>query len=116
MRIERLAIGFVCLLAFCAPTEDPSGAGTAGERVVRMHITQDPASLSLIGKTDANAEIFAMRLTDALVQYDDKLVIRPLLAESWEFSESEKTITFKLRENVRWHDAGDFGRCAVHDQ
>ena len=106
MRLERLAIGFVCVLAFCAAPEDPSGAKTPAraERVVRMHISQDPASLSLIGKTDLNSEIFGIRLTDALVQYDEKLVIRPLLAESWEFSKDRKTLTFKLRDNVRWHD------------
>jgi len=101
-----LALVFVCLLAACAPAEGPPDAGTAaaGERVVRMHITQDPASLSLIGKTDLNAEVVGIRLTDALVQYDEKLVIRPLLAKSWEFSKSGRSITFKLRENVRWHD------------
>ena len=103
MKLEQrvcLVLAFVCLLASCAPP----GTGPQAERVVRMHITQDPASLSLIGKTDLNSEIFGMRLTDALVQYDDKLVIRPLLAESWKFSKDEKTITFTLRENVRWHD------------
>jgi peptide/nickel transport system substrate-binding protein len=69
-----------------------------------MHITQDPASLSLIGKTDLNTEVVAMRLTDALVQYDEQLVLQPLLAESWAFSEEDRTITFKLRDGVRWHD------------
>jgi peptide/nickel transport system substrate-binding protein len=105
MRPEQrlcFALGFVCLLASCSPAEAPSGV--AAERVVRMHITKDPASMSLIGKTDLNAEIFAMRLTDALVQYDDKLILQPLLAESWQLSEEDKTITFTLRENVRWHD------------
>ena len=96
------AIVLVGLLAHCAPADSPSkGAGSvagspqAGERVVRMHITADPASLSLIGKSDLNSEIVAMRLSDALVQYDDQLVIRPLLAESWEVSEAERTITPK---------------------
>ncbi len=106
MKLEQrlfLALAFVCLLGSCATPDGPSHEGRA-ERVVRMRITQDPASLSLIGKTDLNAEIFGMRLTDALVQYDENSVIRPLLAESWDYSESEKTITFKLRENVRWHD------------
>ena len=105
MKLEQrlcLVLAFVCLVGSCAA---PDGSPTTGaQSVVRMHITQDPASLSLIGKTDLNAEIFGMRLTDALVQYDEKLVIRPLLAESWEFSENEKTVTFTLRENVRWHD------------
>ena len=106
MKLERLAIGFVCLLAFCAAPQDSPGAETqaGAERVVKMYISQDPASLSLIGKTDFNAEVFGIRLTDALVQYDEKVVLRPLLAESWELSEVEKTLTFKLRDNVRWHD------------
>ena len=90
-----LVVAWVGLLVHCAGTETP-----VGEQVVRMHLTQEPASLSLIGKTDLNTEIVAMRLTDALVQYDHRLVIQPLLAESWEFSEAERSITFKLRKRI----------------
>jgi len=90
------------LLLHCAPADVTDQQH--GERLVRMHITQDPASLSLIGKTDLNTEIVAMRLTDALVQYDDQLQFQPLLAESWEFSAEDRTITFRLRQGVRWHD------------
>ena len=37
-----------------------------------------------------------------LVQYDEKLNVRPHLAERWEMSDS--AVTFHLRRDVRWHD------------
>ena len=58
----------------------------------------------MIGKTDLNSELVGIRLTDALVQYDDQLQIQPLLAERWEFSDDRRQLTFHLRRDVRWHD------------
>jgi len=41
---------------------------------------------------------------DALIGFDDTLAVVPELAESWEVSEDNLTITFKLRENAVFHD------------
>lgn len=98
-----IAAAWICVFVACTPTDSPAPSA-ATPRVVRMHITQDPASLSLIGKTDLNTEIVAMRVTDALVQYDEHMTLRPLLAESWNISVADRTITFKLRDGVFWHD------------
>ena len=75
---------------------------------VRVLMTNEPKSLSLIGKTDRNAEIVASQIADGLLQYNADLTIQPALAESWEFSEDQRSITFHLRAGVRWHDGTPF--------
>lgn len=101
----------VWLAASCSTERDRPGAGIrqgdADERKplsVRALMTEDPASLSLIGKTDKNSEWLAVQISDSLVQYDSQLTLQPRLAKSWEFSEDHLTLTFHLREGVRWHD------------
>lgn len=44
---------------------------------------------------------------DTLVWKDDKDYI-PALASSWQYNESENSYTFKLNENVTWHDGKKF--------
>lgn len=40
---------------------------------------------------------------ERLIDYDQKVVPQPMLAESWDFSNDGKQLTFKLRKNVKWH-------------
>jgi peptide/nickel transport system substrate-binding protein len=83
---------------------DDSGTNGARPATVRAHLTHEPASLSLIGKTDQNTEKVAVQVTDSLVQYDPQMEIVPRVAESWEFAPDGRTVTFRLRKGVRWHD------------
>ncbi|MDA0328281.1 MAG: ABC transporter substrate-binding protein [Gemmatimonadetes bacterium] len=39
-----------------------------------------------------------------LLDYDENAVPRPYLAESWDISDDNTSITFHLRRDVRWHD------------
>ena len=45
---------------------------------------------------------------NGLVRYNDKLVLEGDLAESWKFTDSGRTLTFKLRKNIVWQDSRRF--------
>lgn len=45
---------------------------------------------------------------EALVSQNDTLDFIPSLAESWEYNEDQTEVTFKLREDVKWHDGESF--------
>lgn len=42
-------------------------------------------------------------LFDGLTRYEDGYIV-PALAESWTYSEDNKTVTFNLDDQVQWHD------------
>ncbi len=76
-------------LDFDPPTMDPHRSGT----VVDRHVYQN--------------------LYDKLVDTDQNLTIVPMLATSWTISRDGKTVTFKLRQGVRFHDGTPFNAEAV---
>ena len=39
-----------------------------------------------------------------LIDYDENAEPRPYLAESWEVSEDDTSVTFRIRQDVFWHD------------
>ena len=42
---------------------------------------------------------------EALTRVDDAGVVQPRLAESWTIAEDGKSVSFKLREGVKFHNA-----------
>ena len=52
-------------------------------------------------------------LCDKLIDIDPKLHFVPQLATSWTFSEDNKTLTFKLREDALFHDGSKFDAAAA---
>ena len=48
-----------------------------------------------------------------LIDYDDQLNPKPMLAESWQFSPDATQLQFNLRQGVKWHDGHDFTAADV---
>jgi len=63
--------------------------------------------------TDGPSFDVAGLIYSGLVKYDKDLNIRAALAESWQYSPDCLDLTFKLRQNVRWHDNQPFTAADV---
>ena len=57
--------------------------------------------------------LFSQPVVERLVRWDEKGQIVPQLAEKWEFSKDQKSVTFYLRKGVKFHDGTDFDAEAV---
>src|SRR5499426_380303 len=85
----------------------PWPACAAGKEMV-IGFLGDATSLNPVVATDGQSYIAEWPMFDSLVELDQNLNVRPLLAESWEVSRDGLTYTFKLKKGVRWHDGKPF--------
>ena len=80
---------------------------------IRIGLQEDPDILdphearTFVGRIVFNA------LCDKLIDTNEKLEIVPRLATSWTVSDEGKTVTFKLRQGVKFHDGTPFDAAAV---
>jgi peptide/nickel transport system substrate-binding protein len=74
----------------------------------------EPKSMDPHAVTAVNDFRILVNLYDGLVRYKSgTLEVEPALAESWDISEDGRTYTFKLREDVSFHDGTPFNAEAV---
>src|SRR5581483_3172773 len=92
------------------PAEQPVQGGT-----LTVALATEPTS----GGLDANVTPLAVthrvieNLYDSLVTETNDFQFKPALATSWEISPDGKTYTFKLRNDVKFHDGTAFDAQAV---
>src|SRR5438105_3493238 len=125
MRSARFALvfasAFAILLAACAGGQQPSGGGSAapsGAKAayggpVTFALGNDVSSLDPMRSglfVDRNIR-YAMY--DSLVRVDPQGNILPWLAEKWETSTDGETVTFHLRQGVKYHDGTAFDSDSV---
>src|SRR6266446_7444300 len=85
----------------------PAASRAAGKDFV-IGLSGDATSLNPVVATDGQSYITEWPLFDSLVELDQSLNVKPLLAESWEVSRDGLTYTFKLKRGVKWHDGKPF--------
>ncbi len=90
----------------------PAAAQEAGGTFVFI-VQPEPPSLASYLSTSGPIGLVAPKIYDGLFDYDNDLNIVPALAESYDVSEDGKTVTFNLRQGVKWHDGEDFTSADV---
>lgn len=99
----------------------PSGGAWAQKQggVLRVAHRDSPASMSIHEEGTVSVVVPAMGVFNNLVVFDPKVRqnslegIVPDLATKWTWSEDGKTLTFALREGVKWHDGKPFTAADV---
>lgn len=107
-----LSGAFLCALFISgchkpADTNSAGGGPEAGDMYVASSIG-DATYLNPVLATDSASGDINGLIFNGLVKYDKDLKLTGDLAESWEVSPDNLTITFHLRKNVRWHDGAPF--------
>ncbi len=114
-RLLRLAVAAIAVsAAFNAYGEEPKRGG-----ILKMYHRENPPSMSIHEEATYSVNISSMPIFSNLVMYDQHKAqnsvetIVPELATSWQWSADGKSLTFKLREGVKWHDGKPFTAADV---
>ncbi len=110
---------FALVLGACGgPAPAPGGgAPAAGKPVAGGTITfvleDDPINFDpLISRAFIDRNVH-YQMYDSIVRIDASGKIVPWLAEKWDVSSDQKTITFSLRKDVKYHDGTPFDAASV---
>ncbi|SDO37000.1 ABC transporter substrate-binding protein [Afipia sp. GAS231] len=114
--VRALAAAALLLLpaSHVASAEEPKHGG-----ILKIYHRDSPGSASIHEGATYSINIPFMPVFNNLVIFDQHVAqnradtLRPELAESWAWSSDNKTLTFKLRQGVKWHDGKPFTSADV---
>jgi peptide/nickel transport system substrate-binding protein len=107
-----MSVVAAALLGAVAIAGPPASAQKAGGTLVQ--ITQpEPPNLAPYISTSAPISQVTAKVYDGLLEYGFDLKPKPALAEAWEVTPDGKTVTFKLRKGVKFHDGKPFTSADV---
>ncbi|HJX80113.1 ABC transporter substrate-binding protein [Glutamicibacter sp.] len=110
VRLAAVAVaGSLALTACSAGSGGGSTEGAEAKTGVTLALTGEPVNLDFT--TTAGAAIpqaLMSNVYEGLVEIDQEGQIQPLLAESWELSNANKTYTFKLRDGATFSNGEAF--------
>jgi peptide/nickel transport system substrate-binding protein len=120
-----IALSIVILLSPCAPQAASPGSSTEAAKSPSVAAQPQPGGIyKVLIRNRANAFGYPPRISgsdrdygppffDRLLSIGDDGKYQPGLALSWDASADGKTITFKLRQGVTFHDGTPFNAQAV---
>src|SRR3979490_1026967 len=88
--------------------EQPKRGGT-----LSVHLSGEQRILNPAIRASTGVYIVTSKIVESLVDLDPNGKPLPVLATSWEAAPDGKTVTFKLREGVNWHDGKPFTSADV---
>lgn len=88
--------------------EEPKRGG-----VLTVHMTSEQRILNTALRASTGVYVIASKIMEPLVDLDSDARPRPVLATGWDSTADGKTIRFKLREGVHWHDGKAFTSADV---
>ncbi|MBV1704476.1 MAG: ABC transporter substrate-binding protein, partial [Hyphomicrobiales bacterium] len=99
-----------CALVACSLAP----ASAAPRRDVRIGMALEPPGLDpTAGAASAIGEVTQFNVFEQLVRIKEDFTVAPGLATSWTFSDDLKTLTFKLREGVKFQNGEPFTSADV---
>jgi peptide/nickel transport system substrate-binding protein len=114
-KLLRLAVAAIAMSAAgAAQAEEPKHGG-----ILRMYHRENPPSMSIHEEATYSVNVSSMPIFSNLVIYDQHKAqnsldtVLPELATSWSWSDDKKSLIFKLREGVKWHDGKPFTSADV---
>src|SRR6185312_9217353 len=113
---------FTALAAAALALASIAGAQAAEPKhggILHIYHRETPPSLSIHEEATFSVNVPAMPIFSNLVIYDQHKpqnsmgTIQPELAISWAWDGPKTALTFKLREDVKWHDGKPFTSADV---
>lgn len=95
-----------------SPDDEVSNEPAYGDTIVMGSIGDASNLLPVLASDSSSSDINGL-IYNGLVRYDKNFNIEGELAESWAISDDNRTLTFKLRPDVRWHDGTPFTSADV---
>lgn len=101
-------VGLAALMTVAHGAEPKHGG------VLKLYHRETPPSLSIHEEATFSVNVPAMPIFNNLVLYDQHKpqnsmgTIEPELAASWAWDQANTALTFKLRNDVKWHDGKPF--------
>lgn len=106
-RFRGLVIGVTVAAVALTGCSTPSTPGDT-EGVLRVGIGSEPETLDPHATRGNGGKYYSLNVFERLYEHDDEGALVPALATAYDVSESGDSITYTLREGVKFHDGSDF--------